>query len=218
MAIFNGTAANNTLTGNVTDDVLNGLAGNDDQLNAREGDDVLDGGAGNDWLSGGSGDDTYLFGAGSGKDTINEYSYSNNYGGNDTVVFNGLTKSDVSFAKAYDGTGLVVTVKATGETLAIQGGFKGDESGFWVETFKFTDATLSQADINVLTSSGGAGDDTIWGFIGKDTLTGGAGNDLLSGAAAMTPTCSAWDRVRIPSTSTTTATTTAAATKWCSQA
>ena len=49
MAVFNGTAGNDTLVGAATDDVLNGLAGND----------VLNGGAGSDTMIGGEGNDTY---------------------------------------------------------------------------------------------------------------------------------------------------------------
>ena len=50
MAVFNGTAGNDSLVGAATDDVLNGLAGND----------TLDGGLGADVLQGGAGDDSYI--------------------------------------------------------------------------------------------------------------------------------------------------------------
>ena len=50
MAVFNGTAGNDSLVGAATDDVLNGLAGND----------TLDGGLGADVLQGGADNDTYI--------------------------------------------------------------------------------------------------------------------------------------------------------------
>ena len=42
----------------------------------EDGDDILVGGAGDDYLSGDSGIDTYIFNKGDGKDTIYDYSYS----------------------------------------------------------------------------------------------------------------------------------------------
>ncbi len=58
-------------------DVLIGGAGNDtlmgDEWLPGGGNDWLDGGAGNDWLEGGNGDDTFVFRAGSGMDTVEDF-------------------------------------------------------------------------------------------------------------------------------------------------
>ncbi len=50
-----------------------GTSGNDN-IYGTSGPDTIDGGGGTDYLNGGGGGDTYLFGVGSGNDTITEYS------------------------------------------------------------------------------------------------------------------------------------------------
>ena len=57
MALFVGTANNDTLNGSALDDTLQGLAGND-SLDGKAGNDLLQGGLGNDTLRGGDGNDT----------------------------------------------------------------------------------------------------------------------------------------------------------------
>ena len=84
-----GDAGDDLLAGGAGDDTLEGGHGNDnlfagdgadvlrgdggaDVINGGAGDDTLDGGAGNDTLTGGVGNDVYLFGYGSGSDTIDD--------------------------------------------------------------------------------------------------------------------------------------------------
>ena len=57
------------LFGRQGDDTLLGENGND-KLRGGEGNDILNGGAGRDMLFGGHGEDTFVFGEGSGRDTI----------------------------------------------------------------------------------------------------------------------------------------------------
>ena len=64
-----GSIADDVLFGNDGDDSLDGSDGTD-WLNGGEGDDVIAGGAGDDSLVGEGGNDTYVFGRGSGLDTI----------------------------------------------------------------------------------------------------------------------------------------------------
>ena len=68
------------LWGQWGNDVLIGGAGNDallgDEWLPGGGNDWLDGGAGNDFLEGGNGDDTFVFRAGSGMDTIEDFDQS----------------------------------------------------------------------------------------------------------------------------------------------
>uniref|UniRef100_UPI00248270C9 calcium-binding protein n=1 Tax=Methylibium rhizosphaerae TaxID=2570323 RepID=UPI00248270C9 len=90
-ATFNGTASADSVVGTQGNDTLRGDAGND----------TLDGGAGNDTLDGGTGNDTYLFGRGSGKDTIN--SYDTTAGKLDVVQLGaGITAADVVLTRSGD--------------------------------------------------------------------------------------------------------------------
>lgn len=69
---FDGDATNETVDGLAGDDELNGNAG-DDTLNGNAGDDFISGGGGNDNLTGGLGQDVYIYQAGAGADTINDF-------------------------------------------------------------------------------------------------------------------------------------------------
>jgi Ca2+-binding RTX toxin-like protein len=60
------------LTGASGNDVLNGGGGND-KLIGLDGNDTLDGGTGNDTLRGGNGADTFVFGLGTGNDTVADF-------------------------------------------------------------------------------------------------------------------------------------------------
>jgi len=158
---------------------------------------LRDGGAGNDILVGGDGLDTYYFGSGYGNDVVKDGFYS--IGGGyyaDTVVFLGLARGDVAFSRtAADPTSVVVTIRATGETLTIDGtpedgynsnwiGSSGNADpwgGLTIESFQFTDGTLSWIDViaSVLATAGTSGDDTITGLNSWGTIDGGAGNDTI---------------------------------------
>lgn len=66
------TAGNDTFLGDWRPNVLMGVAGND-VLDGQGGNDRLIGGAGNDVLKGGVGNDTFVFAAGFGKDSIQDF-------------------------------------------------------------------------------------------------------------------------------------------------
>ena len=80
-----GGRGDDLLVGGDDQDVLVGGKGNDelfggggdDELDGGKGSDTLDGGAGNDILTGGSGGDTFIFGPGSGNDTITDFDLGN---------------------------------------------------------------------------------------------------------------------------------------------
>jgi len=145
-------------------------------------DETLDGGAGNDVLRGLGGGDTYLFGRGSGQDTIEE-SYATVYEDlPDTVLFgDGLTASDLHFLKA--GNDLLVSLLGAADTLTITNQFDGTGQHA-VEIFAFSDGTsITSEQVRVLAIAAQAtdGDDTVTGTDADDVLTGGLGNDLLEG-------------------------------------
>lgn len=93
-----------TLIGGYGNDALYGGDGNDlvvgdNTLDRIGGDDLLNGGAGNDRLYGGYGNDLYVYAANTGIDIINDGRTAAEFpgygGGVDTLLFTGVTLSDI---------------------------------------------------------------------------------------------------------------------------
>jgi Ca2+-binding RTX toxin-like protein len=219
--ILNGGADSDALAGGAGNDTLNGGDG-DDLLHGGSGDDVFDGGAGNDYLNGGdyntyygiwgtseppntSGNDTYLFGRGSGRDTIRDFDATS--GNLDTIQFGaGISVGDVQVSRS--GNSMYLTLleegNATSELIEIDQGFTASAR---IEQLRFGDGTViafddlvagdsaantlaGSSNANIIsghdgndTLSGGAGDDAIQGGGGADALSGDDGNDVLHGGA-----------------------------------
>ena len=205
-----GQGGNDTIYGGNGDDTLYGGVGNDilyggdgeDTLYGGTGNDILDGGAGNDTLSGAGGDDIYIWGVGSGNDTINnsndtyrdaaDNSWKYNASGHDTVKFGpGLTKENIMLTQEKED--VIFINKETGEKLTISKWFIDD--AYKIEKFQFADgSSWTGAEISArVTVQGGAGNDVLHGSDcrgdiinggdGNDTLYGGGGNDILDGGA-----------------------------------
>ena len=147
---FTGTAGADVLEGNLLNNILDGLDGNDRLLGGL-GNDTLLGGRGNDTLNGGDGDDSIEGGpevddlrdvifAGAGNDTINAG------GGNDLVY-------------GQDGDDLIA------------GGFGTDDLQGMNGNDTITGSALSDLIY------GGAGDDFVNGGFGHDRINGGSGAD-----------------------------------------
>lgn len=174
---------------------LYGLAGND-TLNGSSGNDQLVGGIGNDSLVAGLGDDSYLIELGDGQDTLVET------GGQDAVLYGaGIVASDVSVHRV--GSDLLLSHTNGSDRLTIKGWFAYTDGRAWVEEIRFADGNVWSADEltrQALTQmgsdgndnlkgsdnfgdtlSGGAGNDTLYGYSGDDHLAGGAGYDYLYG-------------------------------------
>ena len=206
--LINGLAGNDNLWGRDGDDILNGDAGNDwlrgengndvlnggdgrDYLYGGAGDDILDGGAGsNDQLSGNAGNDTYLFAAGSGALTINNY--DTGAGRHDLLRLEELLPSDVALARSSNN--LTLTILSTGEAVRVSNYFSGDgTSGYALDAIEFADGTAWELEtVKSLAIQGTSGadllsgyssDDTINGLGGNDSLSGGDGHDTLNGGA-----------------------------------
>ncbi|HBS58919.1 MAG TPA: hypothetical protein DEA44_06620, partial [Firmicutes bacterium] len=181
--------------GNEMDNVISGNSGNN-IIDGGAGNDILAADAGNDILRGGTGDDIYIYGLGSGNDTIENY--VDNTGGIDIVQFGaGLTID--SFDYLQTGDDLVLRIKETGETLVLRNWFEGGASQ--VSKFVFADGSaLTAAEatgrIGIIGTTGSdvlvgddrdnrisglGGDDTLYGQGGNDQLFSGDGNDLLDG-------------------------------------
>jgi Ca2+-binding RTX toxin-like protein len=187
--VLDGGTGNDTLNSSGGDDLLDGGDGSD-VLDGGSGNDTLDGGVGNDMLRGAGGNDVYLFGRGSGQDTILE---SNATTGNvDTVRFaDGVSPANVSYWRDQDH--LYFKINGTDDTLCVQSFYTA--YGYQIEEVVFADGTVwKAADLKAGAVfygtdasdnlSGGAGDDILIGYGGNDTLDGGNdsdGNDVLYG-------------------------------------
>ena len=143
--------------------------------------DILEGGAGNDILDGNEGIDYAVYTGG----TFNDYTITDNGGGNYTVAAFGSqgtdTLSNIEFLRidgvdyAIDGSGPVGGFTEGNDTVD---GTSGDD---------VMDGLGGNDVINGLggndTIDGGAGNDDLFGGAGDDTLQGGGGADDLDGGA-----------------------------------
>jgi Ca2+-binding RTX toxin-like protein len=163
-------------------------------------DDTFGASAGNDLLIGLDGQDRYHWGAGAGHDVIDERSrYIDVHVGlgglsltlkADTIEFaEGIDLEDLIFSRPSAAPHLLVTLAATGETLSIIDQFAGFQTGMlgaqWldrIEWFEFAAGyRISWQAVLADVTTGGDGDDSLWGDLYEDRLEGGLGNDFLSG-------------------------------------
>lgn len=200
---LDGGAGRDTLRGGLGSDRLDGRDG-DDELIGDDGDDTLDGGVGSDTLRGGVGNDTYIFGKGSGLDTI----YSDSTSSSEINVIRlgeGVSPGDVLLRRF--GTSLELEIVGTGDKLSVasyfhidatEGSAAYDGYGFDVKQILFADGTtwdvptIQKLVVHVTDDSddlfgyvtadmmfGAGGDDTLVGEDGDDMLFGGTGKDSL---------------------------------------
>ena len=196
---INGGSGADTLYGDEGSDTLTGGAGRD-YLSGGEDDDILDGGADNDILYGDTGNDVYLFGYGSGQDTVRDHDAT--AGNVDTIQLGeGLTPDDITIVR--DGLNLVLSIKDSTDTLTVTRPYWGDENEYKIEQIVFADGTVwGESEIDQMLIQGTAADDilvgyygvgdtihgyegsdSIYGRSGSDVLDGGTGNDTLEGEA-----------------------------------
>jgi Ca2+-binding RTX toxin-like protein len=215
-----GTGAADTLYGTQADDVIHARGG-DDYIEDFGGSNTIDAGAGDDWIDVGSdnliepgpgndyinitaGDNFIRFGPGSGRDSV-ELDVDAG-----TVVIDmlgGLTPADITVTMENNqwGQSPLITVNATGDTLAamglrydpVQGEWNADPDGAAIEV-RFADGTVIAGSELVAMAQGAAGeliegtrgrdlligtegDDTLMGYRDRDTIIGAAGNDLIIG-------------------------------------
>ena len=110
---LDGKGGNDVINGSAGHDTLYGGAGND-KLYGNAGNDILDGGSGNDHLEGGAGDDTYIFRAGSGQDTINNY---DNTIGDDVLKMADIGAETLWFERS--GNNLVINLIGTEDKVTV---------------------------------------------------------------------------------------------------
>ncbi|WP_146115832.1 calcium-binding protein, partial [Malikia granosa] len=191
-----GTVATDSVQGGEGNDLLDGLAGNDtlaggeghDSLYGGAGDDRLDGGEGNDYSAGDDGADTYVFGIGSGHDTVSAYDYwyltsQENPAPIDTVQFGaGIAPADLELARV--GSDLVLSLAGGGDSLTVQGYYTYDSAYYGQSRvqLQFANGTLwGAADIaaQLIHVDGSPGNDGLYGTVATDSMQGGQGNDWI---------------------------------------
>ena len=170
---------NLTLGGAVSINGIGNALNND--VRGNNASNVLDGGSGNDALFGLGGSDTYLFGRGSGLDTLFD---SEAAGEVDTIQFDSIvTAEDVEVYR--NGFNLELAISGTMDELTLLSFFDSPE--YDQKQVRFSDGTVwSSAELstraligNVVTGSFES--ETILGSDGHDVLIGSAGNDVLMG-------------------------------------
>lgn len=178
-----GNTLNNQLTGNNTDNILDGGVGND-VLYGNEGNDTLIGGLGNDNLNGNEGGDSLE--GGIGNDILDGDA------GADSLI-GGLGNDIYVLDDVDDATEDIIVEAANEGTDTVQAAFSYSINAVAnVENIFLLDADNINATGNALNNliagnignnalSGGAGIDTLLGNDGSDTLDGGDGVDNLSG-------------------------------------
>jgi Ca2+-binding RTX toxin-like protein len=154
--------------------------------------DVMEGGGGNDYLNGGGGgSDIYLFGFGDGRDIVFDDGGADPFEETaDTIKFDDdVSIDDIRFVRLGEGNDLTIEL-SDGSAMIIRGQFDraytalGDFSWYQVEGFLAGDgASLSWQAVNdlLLEQSTSDGDDRILGFYTDDVLDGRAGDDVISG-------------------------------------
>jgi Ca2+-binding RTX toxin-like protein len=123
--VLEATPYDDYITGNETNDVIVGLAGND-SLYGNDGDDILDGGSGNDTLTGDSGSDTYVWGCGSGSDSVVEQAATAGET-NCIQLTEGVTAENLQLM--VSGADLYLAIKDTDDQLQIKGWFASKPAG-----------------------------------------------------------------------------------------
>ncbi len=143
-----GGSGNDTINGNVVDNVLVGGAGAD-TLRGYQGNDTLDGGTGADFMYGGAGDDVYVV------DNMNDF-VSEQFGeGTDTVLSSAgfvALSDDIENLTLVAGAGWISGIGNALDNVLIGNESRNDFSGL-------------------------GGNDTLDGRAGADVLNGGTGND-----------------------------------------
>jgi Ca2+-binding RTX toxin-like protein len=181
--VVEGTSGVDAISGGPADDLVLGRGG-DDTLGGGAGDDVIDGGSGNDLLYGNSGSDTYLFGRGSGQDTIDNFDADP---ARLDVVESRPDVKEQDVALSRSGDDLVIGIAGTTDRATIRGYFKsGTASGSAIDGIRFASGTLwDRTEINdrFLQALATDGADTLRAFATAAHIRGMAGNDSIIGSA-----------------------------------
>ena len=205
-ATTTGSAGDDFIVGQVSDETIHGGSGNDyiaggdglDHLHGESGDDTLDAGANDSnqsqLLFGGDGNDTYVFDKTNGKVFIGVSAEGAATGDADRVLFADLSLRDVTFSY-YDYTqdGNPAT-DASGKALVANwddgtdtGSLTIANMGEHIERFEFADGSvLSKVDADFLIQDdpitySDRFDDKVWGTDGDDVIFGSGDSETIYG-------------------------------------
>lgn len=134
-----GSAFDDTLLGNVANNVMEGNAGAD----------TLDGRGGNDRLVGGVGNDSYIFARGYGQDVIQD---SDGTAGNTDRIRLGVGIATADISVFRQGDDISLQIKGTSDTLTISRFLASTANR--IERVEFADGTLWDADRLVTLATG----------------------------------------------------------------
>lgn len=150
-----------------------------DMIQGSSGADVFDGGPGNDTIYGNGGADTFLFGHGSGIDTVYETIDHVAHPATATLRFKAdVAPGDVVFSRNIND--LVVSLNGTADAVWVKGFFTSDSNK--IDQFVFADGTTYDASqVTVMTHTGTTGNDVMYGSTGAETLDGKGGQDVIHG-------------------------------------
>ena len=176
--VLYGDEGNDQLYGGSGNDLMEGGSG-DDGVYGGDGDDTIIGGLGDDTIAGGGGDNLLIWGTGMGNDG---WGVIETETGTNTIQFAGLNAADVEFEWTtiyFPWTGMVFTIKSTGETMTIP-------AEWVVQYFQFEDVRIEyDSTYQLMTAVGTENNDTItmpdWDGAVYTLLYGKAGNDYLYG-------------------------------------
>jgi Ca2+-binding RTX toxin-like protein len=136
--------------------------------------DQLEGGLGNDTLYGKDGSDTYVFTLGDGQDIIDD----NGWFDTDVLELHGYAPSDVAFG----GVGTTVEFFFAGTTDRVTLVNEINNNSDSIEQIVFDDGTVwTETNLEARRFDGTTGVDTLVGTADGDRLTGLAGDDTLTG-------------------------------------
>jgi len=165
-----GSGADDGITGNALNNVLNGAGGND-TIYGGDGNDNIDGGTGNDTLYGEAGDD--LINGGAGNDLI--------YGDGGADTLSGGADNDTFFASVNDGNDTIDG--GTGANEYNANALSSDVS-VDIGSGNISYAGSTDTVTNIQTVVTGSGNDTFIAFdIDSQTYDGGSGTDLYDASA-----------------------------------
>ena len=167
---MDATGNNDTLTGSIFADTINGGYGND----------TIIGNAGNDTLNGGNGNDTYIWNLGDGFDTITDYGLTSDNTKLDKVKFGtDISFEDLSFVRKETNLHIYVN-NDKNEGICITNFFYENSNQYYyrINQIELADGTTKDITNVEYTYGETSGNDNITGTFGADTYHYAAGSGL----------------------------------------